>query len=129
LDRAFWTGDLTFKAAEAALEADFEALALIGAISSDSYYYEDSWALIFAGTIGFWAGDLAFTTFLGFYSELYSSCEDSFLRTFLAGTVTFWIGDLALTTFFGFSSLYYSEDSSCLTTFLGAGTGFLVTAI
>jgi len=40
--KGFWTGDFALRAGETALVAGFEALALTGATSSDSYYYEDS---------------------------------------------------------------------------------------
>ena len=124
--KGFWTGDFALRAGEAALGTGFP-LALTGATSSDSYYYEDCLTTFLAGTAGFWRGDLAFTTFLGFYSELSSSSEDYFLATFFGGTTAFWTGDLALVTFFGCSSSLYSSEDYFLATFLATATGFLAT--
>ncbi len=107
--------------------------ALVGFAStgaySDSYYYEDSWTFFFGGTTGFWAGDLIFTTFLGFSSSLSSYSEDSFLTTFLAATKGFWTGDLAFTTFFGGSSSLSSSEDSCLAGFLGTGATFFTETV
>jgi len=80
---------LALRAGDTVLVIGLLALDLTGAYSSDSDYYEDSCTFFFAGTTGFWAGDLAFTTFLGFSSSLSSYSEDSFLATFLAATTGF----------------------------------------
>ena len=115
---------MALRGGDNALVAALVCFALTGA-SSDSYYYEDSWTFFFAGTTGFWAGDLAFTTFLGFSSSLSSYSEDSFFTTFLAATTGFWTGDLAFTTFFGASSSLSSSEDSCLAGFLATGATFL----